>query len=88
MPDGWMHRREHIPIGAAVTGFDHALFVGDVPAEAALLRQLMHAVRDPVAETNAAEPSEESEDQSCGRSLNGVLEEVFKDGSGERPAGG
>ena len=82
VPDGWTHKRKHwISISGLVLLGD-ALRVRDVPVEAASLRQLMRAVRVAVESTNAAKPSEDP--PRADSSLNGVLEEVFGTGSGER----
>ena len=81
VPDGWTHKRKRwIGINGLVLLRD-TLRVGDVPVEAASLRQLMRAVRVAVERTNAAKPSEDP--PRADSSLNGVLEEVFGTGSGE-----
>lgn len=74
--DGWTHKRERNISVLAFSLLDDTLLVRDVPAEPALLRQLMRAVRGAVEKTNAARPAEDR--PRADSSLNGVLEEVFE----------
>ena len=75
IPDGWKHKRPNGSHGHALWVFDHGIQVRDAPADSASFKQLMLAVRDAVARTNAARPPDDP--PTADASLNPVLDEVF-----------
>ena len=75
VPEVWRHKRSGRVSITAFTMLGDKLEVRDAPGDAASFRQLMLAVRDAVARTNAAAPSDDP--PRADRRLNPVLEEVF-----------
>ena len=73
LPDEWKHKGRGASDG--LWTFDDDISVRDAPLDAASFRQLMCAVRDAMARTNAAEPSDDP--PTADASLNVVLDEVF-----------